>query len=514
MSYFISSNPNDQAYTTFPKIVVLLAMLFAEITVLLLPLDVGNRSGVVGCGFWNDSCGGLDMVLVWEIVYCAMAILVVMVVPFTIFYYEAASEHTKGKERFWWTATKYMVVTTLVCVGLLVVGYSFLRQTYIPMSTIAVDVTTVAFGSVNNAIVKGVACGSADGCKITSSVLKYDVTFVIYMAALLSFAGWFLFAIYSSIGLVAVPLDFLHGYIHRRKYMSPQEVAGYKLKLKERTEIMMQAGEKLKEEWENLQSDPSMGRFARANARRKHNIAVNKFRVLVEALEDENQKLQLSNPQNFNNQKFVFLNHIWPYLSIVFFILSVIITILWLCQIIIYMLLDPPVSPFLNDYLTWFDTWFPLFGTLTVALFAFYLLFAVIKGINKFGTRFALMSVYPMKPHATLMNSFLFNAALVLLCAMPVSQFCTEAFAAYARLTDADVIFGSQVRNLQFFRLFFQNNVFLYAMLVICFLSLVYFVMTPSAESERAKDAMVQLKVQLTRKNALELKRIKRSSGR
>ena len=59
---------------------------------------------------------------------------------------------------------------------------------------------------------------------------------------------------------------------------------------------------------------------------------------------------------------------------------------------------------------------------------------------------------------------------------MPVTQFCTEAFAAYARLTDADVIFGSQVRNLQFFRLFFQNNVFLYAMLIITFLALIYFV--------------------------------------
>ena len=68
-------------------------MLFAEVTILLLPLDVGNRSGVVGCGVWNDTCGGLDMILIWEMVYCAMAGLVVVVVPFTIFYYEAASEH-------------------------------------------------------------------------------------------------------------------------------------------------------------------------------------------------------------------------------------------------------------------------------------------------------------------------------------------------------------------------------------------------------------------------------------
>ena len=41
-------------------------MLMAEATVLLLPLDVGNKSGTVGCGAWNNNCGGIDMVTVWE----------------------------------------------------------------------------------------------------------------------------------------------------------------------------------------------------------------------------------------------------------------------------------------------------------------------------------------------------------------------------------------------------------------------------------------------------------------
>ena len=202
MSYFISSNPNDQENTFFPKIVVVGARSqpsrvqsggsltgvtaanghavrrvyhsvaptgcgasFLPAIVVHLTgcaacrmfasslaryrahssLVQGNRSGVVGCGFWNDTCGGLDMVLVWEIVYCAVASMVVIVVPFTIFYYEAASEHKKGKERLWWTATKYMVVTLIVAVGLLVIGYSFLRQTYIPLTTIAVSTNTVAF---------------------------------------------------------------------------------------------------------------------------------------------------------------------------------------------------------------------------------------------------------------------------------------------------------------------------------------------------------------------------------
>jgi len=51
----------------------------------------------------------------------------------------------KGKERLWWTATKWVVVLLVVVIGLLVVGYSFLRQTYIPMETMAVDVKSVAF---------------------------------------------------------------------------------------------------------------------------------------------------------------------------------------------------------------------------------------------------------------------------------------------------------------------------------------------------------------------------------
>ena len=43
------------------------SLLIAECSILLLPLDVGNRSGLVGCGYWNNNCGGLDMALVWQV---------------------------------------------------------------------------------------------------------------------------------------------------------------------------------------------------------------------------------------------------------------------------------------------------------------------------------------------------------------------------------------------------------------------------------------------------------------
>lgn len=56
-------------------------------------LDVqGNRAGAIGCGDWNPACGGLNLVLVWEIAYCIIAGLVIIIFPFFIFYYENDDE--------------------------------------------------------------------------------------------------------------------------------------------------------------------------------------------------------------------------------------------------------------------------------------------------------------------------------------------------------------------------------------------------------------------------------------
>jgi hypothetical protein len=78
----------------------------------------------------------------------------------------------------------------------------------------------------------------------------------------------------------------------------------------------------------------------------------------------------------------------------------------------------PQLNPLLNTYFIQFDNWFPLFGTISIAIFGLYLLLAVAKGNAKFGTRFFLIKVHPMEPGKTLMNSFMFNVALVLLCTL------------------------------------------------------------------------------------------------
>ena len=103
-----------------------------------------------------------------------------------------------------------------------------------------------------------------------------------------------------------------------------------------------------------------------------------------------------------------------------------------------------------------------------------YLLFATIKGCFKFGLRVACITLHPMIVGKTYMSSFMFNIALVLLCALPVVQFATTAFSDYARFTTINQIFGVQIENLQFFGWWWTNNIFVYIFLVCSALSALY----------------------------------------
>lgn len=114
----------------------------------------GNRSGAVGCGFWNDECGGLNMAIAWQIVYCAVAVFVVVIVPYSIFYYEADRGDEKellGRGRgtapakpskINWkvcTALRYTCVTLILSLAILIVMYVFLHTAEIPVSVISVN---------------------------------------------------------------------------------------------------------------------------------------------------------------------------------------------------------------------------------------------------------------------------------------------------------------------------------------------------------------------------------------
>jgi len=75
------------------------------------------------------------------------------------------------------------------------------------------------------------------------------------------------------------------------------------------------------------------------------------------------------------------------------------------------------------------------------------MLFCIIKGAVVLGLNFAVVKLYPMSLHDTLMNALLFNVTLFLAGSLAVIHLCSVSFADYARFTSILSIFVVQVRD-------------------------------------------------------------------
>ena len=76
---------------------------------------------------------------------------------------------------------------------------------------------------------------------------------------------------------------------------------------------------------------------------------MNRYRVLVDMLENDLDAFQLCDPQNYRAH----YNPLVPWAKLFGGVIAVILTLLWLIQIIVYMLFTPPLHPFLNTYFSW-----------------------------------------------------------------------------------------------------------------------------------------------------------------
>lgn len=352
----------------------LLGLLLAECTILMLPLDVGNNAGVLGCGAWNNNCGGLDLIAAWEVIYCIIAGLLVIVFPFFIFYYEADDEgmtadeeaagsfvgrlcNFKNVKKSCASASIYTVVTFGICALIVGLSYKFAGWTNLPYRLTSVSVASVAFAPIGAPIQPigtsscpaslGVnatcllPCGTGS-CNIQSTTVQMNVTFIIYLCCLMSFVGWFVFSIYVGIGFIALPLDCI--FVRAASYLSsrasaatrciaapaglpppaqgavdgrgarpeegPQDGArkrerGALFRLRRPTPPPLQRAEdllKIANEMAAGQIDFSDDVHSRSERRKRSKVdrgELNRFRLLVDMLEADLEKFQLSDPAEY-----------------------------------------------------------------------------------------------------------------------------------------------------------------------------------------------------------------------
>ena len=442
------------------------------------------------------------MDMMWTVVFWLIPCWVFILIPFSTFYYEADDGMLMAGTSVSPNPVRKSRIAQALCyeIFVLIIFGLLFSMTYLFLSDASIPVQVYTGATIGQALEVGVLFQTdSTGSSFTASdleavqrqdrilyqlvsgpmeeTLTLQVDVATFWGGLMAWLGWFLFAIFGGIGMAALPLDLILKFTQRPKHMDAVEFADAKMGLQQRVNELVEIGEQLKIEREEKKNLPSQsGGFFNRQARQARNEelkTMREFKSAVFLLEQDVDDFQAysSNAEAYNP--------LIPYIAIILGLFALIISLFWIAQIILYIIIQPPVTPLLNNYFQWFDNWFPLFGVLSVAIFTMYLLFCAMKGCFKFGLRFLLVDLHPMRPGRTYMSSFMFNIGLVLLCALPVVQFAQEAFSDYARNTTIRQLYGIQIQYLQFFHYFWTTNAFIYAFLAMSGLTALYLACKP-----------------------------------
>ncbi|KAK2373375.1 LIMR family protein [Trifolium repens] len=201
-------------------------------------------------------------------------------------------------------------------------------------------------------------------------------TFPEYGVALATIVGSVLFSIFGGVGIACLPLVLIFPFIWR-----PEAVITRSQKAKE-----------LKKAAESLHQDERSGAKSR-----KHRKNVKKVEKELFQLEEDVKLLEEMYPQGEKAEATCALTVLGYVANLVFGILGLIVSVAWIAHIIIDLLIDPPLSPFLNEvFIKLVDIW-GLLGTAAFAFFCFYLLLAVIAAATMFGLRLVFITIHPIK---------------------------------------------------------------------------------------------------------------------
>lgn len=217
----------DKGLAWFPKSVMMVSLGLSFLTILLLPIDVANV----------QLHGGLEhgLSIFWQVLYGILAIFVVLVIPFAIFYYESEDPDKGITHQIFWGFIQLAVVLGIfiLAVG---ISYYWLGKSFVPYRL---------YYQPNFS--KDRSRASFEGVQWSQKYLETLVSIVVYITACLSIVGWFAFVVCGGMGLAALPLSCIAAFVKRERIMTGSEWMEIKNALKNRTERMIEIGEKLLE---------------------------------------------------------------------------------------------------------------------------------------------------------------------------------------------------------------------------------------------------------------------------
>lgn len=457
--YYQQEDDAKFASSVLCKTVIVISLTLAWFMILLLPIDVRNSRPVQGI---------IDMQAMWTGTFITLAVFLVVVVPGAMFWHEIEDDSDVKKKKCYVACRLLVMIVLAGCA--VAISHAFLSEAAIPVTEYTCEKWQSADAHDDVTQLSRVAC--AEGQK---SHVRIKVGFHVYLIAVMCFIGWFLLVMFGGIGLSAVPLDAILEFKDRPRAISEKDYQKRRKLLGTAAQALLQRSEELR----SLDAELASQKGWRARRKKRSLQALyNRFKCGVHLLEDEHGKLKVSKFEHGENL-------VIAVAKLVMGIVSAILSITWILHVILVVLvpqLDPNFSASMLDAIlmaTENPGAYPL-GVALFSVYTLYLLLCVVKGCLKFGLRiFFLLSLHPMRPKATPLNSILFNVELLLISSAAVVQFSQTAFANYARLTDADVIFSAQIRHLTFYRWFFEHSIFIWALLIWFLLSLIFLLVRP-----------------------------------
>ena len=461
LAYYCAEDDNEFGSGIFSKIIAVLGMFIGLGQICLLPLDVSNTRG---------EGGNFRMDLIWKIAYILIVCFVFFIIPLAISIYECDPDWTcfqKFRSSFCFFLLEIVVVGCLFGIT-----FFLLNKASIPISSLKCEYDEGSWTSSSYEIDSNDDISKS--CTQTDTNIEIKVSISVYIIAVLSIISYILFMIFGGVGLFSFPLDLIYSFCTR-----PIKIKAAKLE-EMKKEIVVSAAD-LKDlgmQLKKLEEKGDHNRNMFSKEKRHYNELLKQLKVGVSVIDDQ---FQIINMQTLANQTSA-LGYLLQLISGIFcFILS----LLWIVQILLYIIIKRngrPIHGFLNIALvklTDFNLSFLAICLFTVL--SLYLLLITLKGNFKFGLRIMILGqIHPMKKDNTYMNSILFNVMLVMLTSVSVIQFSIRAFGEYTSLTDADIIFNTQIKYLSFYSFFFKYNIFEYGLLVIAVISFIYLICRPN----------------------------------
>mmetsp|Transcript_2284 Transcript_2284/g.6699 ORF Transcript_2284/g.6699 Transcript_2284/m.6699 type:complete len:520 (-) Transcript_2284:178-1737(-) len=479
-------HPEDRNQAWWPKIVVILSIWLSVCTVLFFPIDVANRLSCNNSIPVNLCQFAIPATQIWYVLMIANVAVVYLVIPFTIFFYESDQDHSLIRR----VCTGTIWVVGFIVVMALLLGLLYYFAGYVEYEVIGLtsgllpldqtQVLTQCIPPASNSSAVNACDGTEVNYSVASELYRTRVSLPVYLICLNTVVGWLLFMLYGGVGLASFPFDMLREFAGRpRKVITKSEY------IRRARELGLRAIE-IKELASNLRAEERSG----ALKGRKYRNTVKELNRQLVLLEEDEEELGRVYPQGDDPDvtwTFIVIKY-WVKLFVG--ILGVVGSLLWIVQIILYVMISPPVTGFLNNlFLAMNSPAGMFFAVVIFGAFSLYLLLCTMAGSFKLGITFVFFSLYPMKAGATLMNSMLFNCALVLLATPAVVSFCATAFSGLASGSAVSEIYIAQAQNLLGFRYLFAYNVFVYGLVAFFFLTCIYLLIRgPSQYKKRVKE--------------------------